>query len=239
MVVARGVPLLLALDPDAKGPIIEWAKRYGITFEQTWLLDPVSQEIGFNPLVATITNFGDHPIVKNFTAATFVPVARSLSIAATNEKNATVTLVGSTAPQSWGETDWPSIERGEPTFVDEVDLPGPQPLIAVATLPILTSGDQQIIGGGNKQERILFVGDSDFAANATLGLSANKDLTLNMFSWLVERDDKITIRPKTRGFNPIMFTSGQLWFIFGVTVFLMPALAIVVGILVRIRRRQS
>ena len=40
------------------------------------------------------------------------------------------------------------------------------------------------------------IGDSDFAANGTLGVPGNRDLFMNTIGWLSQQDNLISIRPK-------------------------------------------
>ncbi|MFW2331580.1 MAG: DUF7088 domain-containing protein, partial [Nitrospinota bacterium] len=65
--LAEGGSMLIALDP---GPKFESysriINRYGVAIENDIIIDPVSSELGLEPLVATATEYGNSPIVENF-----------------------------------------------------------------------------------------------------------------------------------------------------------------------------
>jgi ABC-type uncharacterized transport system involved in gliding motility auxiliary subunit len=54
------------------------------------------------------------------------------------------------------------------------------------------------------------VGTSQFARNVALGQGGNRDLTLNMLSWLTSDEDLISIRPVTAGSTPIELSQGDV-----------------------------
>jgi len=83
------------------------------------------------------------------------------------------------------------------------------------------------------------VGDSDFVANSYLRLQGNLDLFMNAVSWLAEEENLISIRPKNAEMDPIMFTKMQLYIIAGISVVGLPALVLIAGIWVNLRRRRS
>lgn len=59
-----------------------------------------------------------------------------------------------------------------------------------------------IDASGERQQRIVVVGDSDFMLNAFIGKGVNLDLATNLFNWLADDDDLLNIRniaaPDTR-----------------------------------------
>ena len=42
----------------------------------------------------------------------------------------------------------------------------------------------------------MVIGDSDFAANAGLGIQGNRDLFMNTVGWLSQQENLISIRPR-------------------------------------------
>ncbi|VAX18553.1 hypothetical protein MNBD_NITROSPINAE04-1086, partial [hydrothermal vent metagenome] len=180
-----------------------------------------------------------HPITKNFKTATFYPVARSLELKRQNSKKAKIKPIGRTAKLSWSETDLKSIEDNAPVYSETDDIPGPRILSASAQWDIGPSKQTRKIGEKNLQGRMIVTGDSDFVSNSTVSLLGNRDMFLNMVAWLLDEDVRISIRPKTIGFNPIFFTSGQLMFVFWSVVVIMPLVAAMAGVVVIIRRRRG
>lgn len=232
-----GGAALIMLDPGRLDNIEKFLAGYGFLLHDDMVLDPLSQRIGFDPLVATVTKYEGHPVVEGFRAATFFPVARSMDIKSGPSRE--VKAIGRTGVSSWGETDADSIERGKPEYKEGEDLPGPRILAASAEWETGPPKEERKIGETVKKARLVVTGDSDFASNSTLGFSGNKDLFLNIVGWLLEQEERVSIRPKTKGFNPIMFTSGELKLIFWTAVVAVPALVIAAGVGVRIIRRRA
>jgi len=234
-----GRKLLVTLDPVDLPNLEKLLLKYGLRLNDDMILDPLSQRLGFEPLVATVSSYPDHPVVRDFTTVTFFPVARSVTLEKSNEKKAELSPIAETDVQSWGETDLKSINAGAPVFSKSDDHPGPLTVAASAQWEITPEGADRKIGEKPKKARMIVVGDSDFASNSTLNFTGNRDLFLNMAGWLLEEENRISIRPKTRGFHPVLFTDFQLGLIFWVVVVAIPALVAAAGVMVRIRRRKD
>jgi len=235
----KGGNIMFTLDPSALPNIERLLGEYGFIFYDDIILDPLSQQMGFDPMVATVSSYEDHPITKDFKTATFYPVARSLKLKSQNNKKAELRPIGRTTKLSWSETDLKSIEDNAPVYSKADDIPGPRTISASAKWDVGPSRQERKIGEKNRQGRMIVTGDSDFASNSTVALLGNRDMFLNMVAWLLDEDARISIRPKTRGFNPIFFTSGQLMFIFWSVVVAMPLIAAMAGVIVIIRRRKG
>ena len=59
------------------------------------------------------------------------------------------------------------------------------------------------------ETRVVVVGDSDFAANAGLGIQGNRDLFMNTIGWLSQQENLIAIRPKNPEDRRITLTATQ------------------------------
>ncbi|MDH5639436.1 MAG: hypothetical protein OEZ04_13200, partial [Nitrospinota bacterium] len=95
------------------------------------------------------------------------------------------------------------------------------------------------IGQEAGKGRLVAVGDSDFASNASLALSANKDLFLNMASWLTESKSQVSIRAKKPEFNPLILPREDLAFIFWCCVVAFPLISVIMGTVVIFQRKRS
>jgi hypothetical protein len=92
--------------------------------------------------------------------------------------------------------------------------------------------------GAVRQSRIVVVGDASFAKNRGTAMGANRDLAVNAVLWLVERDDKIAIRPKGRGGALLLLTpSGRERLAF-VLLYGMPTALVAAGFGARAWRRR-
>lgn len=236
--VERGGALLAMLDPGRLPAFEEFLAGYGFKLNDDNILDPLSQRLGFDPLVATLTTYPPHPVTEGFTAAVFFPVARSMTLREDNPRKAKLTAIGMTAPQSWGETDLESIQAANPVFSERSDFPGPLVVAASAQWEEGPPPEERKVGDKPSTRRMIVTGDSDFASNSTLGLQANRDLFLNMVNWLAGDEERISIRPKSRGFNPIFFSVDQLRALFAASVLAIPALVGFAGVAVVVIRRR-
>jgi ABC-type uncharacterized transport system involved in gliding motility auxiliary subunit len=132
-----------------------------------------------------------------------------------------------TAPQSWAETDLGGLIEGtqEATLDEGQDLQGPVSLAVAA----------ENFGEGS---RVVILGDSDFASDANFYVWANGDLIINSIDWAAGQEDLISLTPKetTQRMmlppNPVTLNLILLG-----SVFILPGLALLTGILVWIKRR--
>lgn len=128
---------------------------------------------------------------------------------------------------SYGERDFDALFTSDSFESNaETDLPGPLDSVVWAW-------DQ------TTDARILLVGDSDFATNGFVSTSlGNALLFTDGLSWLTGLSEQIVFTPQ--GFStglPLMFvTTQQLDLIALMTVFVMPGIVLVIGLLVWMRR---
>jgi ABC-type uncharacterized transport system involved in gliding motility auxiliary subunit len=90
---------------------------------------------------------------------------------------------------------------------------------------------------GEKEARLVVIGDSDFASNRYYGAQANGDLFQNAVNWLAQDEDLISIRPKSPKNRRVTLTQSQqnmmLWF----GQYILPGAVFLAGALVWWRRR--
>ena len=159
---------------------------------------------------------------------------------------------------SWAETDKGELNRGQLTFDKGKDRQGPVPVGVVATVeakkepeavaekgkePTQTltekKKDDKEAEGRPPAGRLVVYGNSGFASNNFLNFSGNRDLFLNSISWLAEEEDQISIRPREAKNTPIFLTAMQGRLAFWLPVVIVPALLLVSGTSVVLRRRRS
>jgi ABC-type uncharacterized transport system involved in gliding motility auxiliary subunit len=93
---------------------------------------------------------------------------------------------------------------------------------------------------GPKNTRIAVVGTSGFAENRVLppvSSDANLELVLGTFQWLAREDGLISIPPKRARALPLRLTQQDQGTIIFITIFLMPSLIVLGGVMVCWRRR--
>jgi ABC-type uncharacterized transport system involved in gliding motility auxiliary subunit len=86
--------------------------------------------------------------------------------------------------------------------------------------------------------RMVVTGTSNFAIDAYFPVQGNGNLFLNMISWLAEDEDLISIRPKPADDRRVILSQGQMMMVRIFTIFLLPGAAVVIGIIVVVRRRR-
>ena len=114
--------------------------------------------------------------------------------------------------------------RPAPGQAGSEDPKGPLTLAAVAT---------------KDKSRIVLYGSATLATNQFLNFQGNRDFVLNSVSWLAEEEDQISIRPRETKQSPVFLTSQQGQFVFWVPVVILPALALVGGVVTVGRRRSA
>ncbi len=80
-------------------------------------------------------------------------------------------------------------------------------------------------------------GDSGFINNFYINHLGNKDLFLNTINWLSEEDYLISSRPKRPEYNYRFLKYQETKRLFWLLVILQPALPLVVGLVIYIRRK--
>ena len=149
-----------------------------------------------------------------------------------------------TSAQSWAETDIKGLMTTGKVSLDESkgDKKGPVTIAAASSAP---STAQTAPGGTNPldpeapkpETRVAVVGDSDFAANAGLGIQGNRDLFMNTIGWLSQQENLIAIRPKTPQDRRITLTATQQSNITLISLLVIPACIFGTGVYAWSRRR--
>ena len=108
-----------------------------------------------------------------------------------------------------------------------MDKRGPFPIGVIATS-----------AQNNTSSRLAVFGDSDFASDIYINLYANRDLFLNVVSWLGEEEDLISIQVRSpqHKYNPLSKNQAQI--LFWLPVVIQPSVVIIIGALVTAVRRM-
>ena len=86
--------------------------------------------------------------------------------------------------------------------------------------------------------RMVVTGTSNFPINAYFPAQGNGNLFLNIVSWLAQDEDLISIRPKPAEDRRILLSQSQLAALRLFTIFILPGIALVVGVAVVLNRRR-
>jgi ABC-type uncharacterized transport system involved in gliding motility auxiliary subunit len=199
---------------------------WGVTLNKDLILDLSGQGglYGMGPDVALTDQYGSHAIVKEMkgTGVAF-PIVRSL--AATSGASSTAETIVSSSDSSVATTQL----SGKGIKIDPSKS-------EKKSYPVAAAGTYRI-GAPGKEGRFVVVGCSGWASNSAIRFVGNRDLFLNVMSWLSNDEDLISIRPKDPVDKRLEITRAQLALLRLVSQFLIPLGVILAGILVWLKRR--
>jgi hypothetical protein len=243
--VRDGGRLFFLIDP-AEGRnryvnINAFLEKYGIMLGNDVIIDPLSRVLSGDFFMPVINSYTYNPITKDFKLATFLRFARSVTTKADPGERIFARIVANTGEASWAETDIKGITAGKASYDEGVDIKGPVPIMAYATIsPETESPDEEAAQFEERKPEdaiIAVVGDSDFVTNAMYQTQGNKDLFLNTINFLADRGELISVRPKQQESVYLTLTAQQGRIAFLVSIILIPLFSIAVGIYITIQRR--
>ncbi|WP_089093812.1 Gldg family protein [Nodularia sp. NIES-3585] len=114
---------LLMIDPNTETNLNSLLQEWGVILDNRLAVDVSGTGVGLGPAVPIVTDYGQHPITKEFgNGISFYRLARPLETTPVAGIESTTLLQTKPYPESWGESDQQS-ETLE--FDPETDLPGP------------------------------------------------------------------------------------------------------------------
>jgi ABC-type uncharacterized transport system involved in gliding motility auxiliary subunit len=226
-----GGKVFLMLDAEADHPnsdpqLDEVLKTWNIKSGSDVVLDAsgAGRLIGLGPAAPLATNFGAHAITKDMKrTAAFFPMARSVKSGDSSTGEISSTELLKTSDNSWGETE---LKGNQAEYDEGKDTKGPISLGVAASKKI-----------GDKEARLVVIGDSDFASNQYIRIMANGDLFFNTVNWLAQDEDLISIRPKSTTSRSIVMNAAQQSTFWWLVVLFMPVAAIGSGAYIWWKRR--
>jgi ABC-type uncharacterized transport system involved in gliding motility auxiliary subunit len=229
-----GVGFFLLVDPKPAPSFESFLKNWGIQIDNDLVLDVsgVGRLMGAGPSIPLVTSYESHKITDRFNQMTFFPFTRSVGPEKTIPAGLTVETLFKSNVNSWGETN---LDTKEASFDPLKDLKGPLSLAVAATKEIKPASDT----APAVKSRMVVTGTSSFPLNAYFQLQGNGNLFLNMVSWLAQDEDLISIRPKAPDDRRIVLSQSQMAMLRLLTVFVLPGIALVVGITVVWKRRRK
>jgi gliding motility-associatede transport system auxiliary component len=241
--------VLLELDPPDKPDsqpltnLIALAHDWGSDVGDDIVVDAsgMGRLIGTDESVPVVATYPPHPITARFQLLTAFPLARSVTLVPGGVNGHTAQAIAETGPRSWAEKDIRGLMTSGQVSLDESkgDKKGP---ISIATAVSATAGPTDPPKPGAEPEkkpetRVAVFGDSDFAANAGLGIQGNRDLFLNTIGWLSQQENLIAIRPKEADDRRITLTATQQNNILWLSLVIIPAVIFGSGVYSWWRRR--
>lgn len=200
------------------------ADDWGITLEDNLIIDLSSNQ----PLIAVSNRFGTSPITtKMNTLAVLMPSARGILLPDEDPEGLVLTELAITAENSWGETDFESVNNQQVQADEGEDKVGP--------LTLAASAENTETGA-----RVVVIGDSDFAAFGAFRQYGNGEFLLNSIDWAAHQDSLISLTPRQQTQRFLVLPQRtNMGLIFLGSVIMMPLLVAIVGISVWVQRRRS
>jgi ABC-type uncharacterized transport system involved in gliding motility auxiliary subunit len=195
---------------------------WGITIDDDLMIDTNVNP----PTILVADKYGNHPITNKLQGlVTLFPGSRSIQYDPQSEKVVGYPLVTSSAT-SWGEMDTASIASQKVSPDSAVDRIGPLE-VAIAAKNMDTNG------------RLVVIGDAEFANDDNFNQYGNGTLLINSIDWAAGQEDLINMTPRQATQRilapPTVFSQGLIML---VSVFIIPGLILVVGIITWIQRKK-
>lgn len=216
-------PTIVTNFGDSIDPLAEYLNaNWGIELGNNIVIDTTSSQ----PFVAYANSYASHPVTEEVgQVSTAFPTVRSVTVSENAPVDVNATELILTAAQTWAETDLDSLANNEEPTASEDDLIGP---ISLAVLAEKSAGS-----------RVAVFGDVQFATDDNFNYLGNGDLIVNTVDWAVGQEELIDLTPRTAMqrllLPPQPYTMNLI--LLG-TVFLMPGIVLVAGIVVWIQRRR-
>ena len=194
----KGGRLLLALDPDKKHKFDGFLKSYGITYRNRYVavlsLSLQSAMMGMGPFSPLGRHFDkEHIITKSFSKNTAAVFHTASGLQAEDKDSADITELVKTDVQSLSV---PGLSREDFKKGEK----GPHILgLLLKQKPAESEKNSSKKDSKNQPSSILAVfGDSDFLSNQWFNNDhiVNRDLSMNVLSYLADESDLVSIRPK-------------------------------------------
>src|SRR5262249_29044300 len=246
----KGGKLFLLLDPPDKADsppltnLIALAHDWGMDVGNNIVVDVsgMGRLIGASEAMPVAARYPSHPITERFNVMTVYPLARSVTPVNGGVNGHIAQSFVETNERSWAESDIAGLFASKPVQLDEAkgDKKGPITIASAVSADAAATPKTDEKPGESApkpQSRVVVFGDSDYAANATLGLPGNRDLFMNVVGWLSQQENLISIRPKDPQDRRITLTSTQQANINWLTLLVIPVAIFSTGVYTWWRRR--
>ena len=224
---------LFMMDPTPAPALSNFFSKWGVQVDNNVVLDVsgAGRLMGASESMPLVLSYESHPITERFGSMSFFPLTRSIRPAEEPPENIDVQPLFYSSAQSWGETD---LNSASAVFDPGRDLEGPLSLAVAASKKMQEAADEE----PTLETRMVITGTSNFAIDAYFSVQGNGNLFLNMINWLAQDEDLMSIRPKPVDDRRIILSQGQMAMLRIFTIFLVPGVAVAIGIIVVVRRRR-
>jgi len=229
--IAMEEPLPVNQFGDTPDPLADYlAQSWGINLGKDMIIDLSSDQ----QFVAVSSQYGDSIITNKLqNVLTFYPTTRSVQANQSMTEARLIEMV-LTSEQSWAETDLAGLQA---YAQGQADAPQPEPNEGVDTfgpVSLAITADDATSGA-----RLVVFGDSEFASDTYFTQYGNGDMMINSVDWAAEQEGLISLTPK-ENIERLMIPPGRytMNLILLGSVFILPGLILMSGILVWVQHRR-
>ncbi len=219
-----GGNLLWLIDPEPLRGLQPLAEMLGLVLTPGIVVDPRAAQLKASPAfaVGVAAGYSRHPVTGTLNLNTLFPFARQIGIIESEEWRATPLI--EVAQRGWVET---GKLDGNLSFDKNRDFPGP--------VTIAVAFERNV---GDRQQRVVVVGNGNFLSNTFLGNGGNLDLGVNIVNWLAGDDSLITIQPRSAADSRLEIDPVTLYLIAFSFLLALPLAFMITGAVIWWRRRK-
>jgi gliding motility-associatede transport system auxiliary component len=229
----KGGRALVMLDPvlgdrAQSSGLEELLKGHGVEVDNDLVVDP-SKQLPFFSLAAVYADqFRSHPVVDGMQGlAVLFPIARSVTTVAAPGASSAILLT--TSDKGWGQRNLKANATGQLEIKKAPgDVPGP------VSLAVAAQSEKDKEHGW----RLVVFGNSAFATNQYIANAGNSNLALNAVNWLANQEQALGIAPRSPEQVQLFLSETQMSHVLLISLILLPACAIALGVAVWWRRRR-
>ncbi len=179
-----------------------------------------------HPAIVPVVEYQQHEITNTFKNQTLFPFASGIAIATPAKWQASPLFYS--LPGAWSEV---GDLTGNSVVFDSASGDTRGPLLIAASLTRDLNKD--------KQQRVVCIGDSDFASNIYIGHGENLTLIVSVLQWLAHDDQRISMLPYQPPDISIEFSNTAIATLAASYLLIVPFGVLLIGIYIGIRRRRA
>lgn len=201
---------------------------YGMSLQRCVVVEGNAQYATSNPLYL-LPQIKAHDITSKITGSNLrvlIPGAQGLKITNTNNSKITVTPLLVTSESAYGKVNL----QASTSEKEKDDIAGPFN-VAAAVSDKTTSNEG----------RLVVITNSTFLNSQVVSATsnANMDLFMNSISWVQNKTENITIRPKELESNTITVSASTGLMLAGIVSVVIPLIVVIIGIRVTSKRKHA
>ena len=178
-----------------------------------------------HPAIVPVVEYQQHEITKQLKNQTLFPFVTGIAIKTPKQWQASPLFYS--LPGAWSEA---GSLTGESVKFDSADGDTKGPLLIAASLLRTLAAD--------KQQRVVLIGDSDFASNIYIGHGENLTLIVSILQWLAHDDQRISLLPYQPPDVSVEFSNTEIALLAASYLLIVPLGVLFIGVFIGIRRRR-